>query len=76
MNQIQQIVFGMNQGGRYSVSPITFPLTQVSIDACRVQITKLINELPSISPVLARKTAKKMDHAIDQLDCIEWQLNK
>ena len=47
MNQIQQVVFGMNRGGRYSVNPITFPLTQVSVDACRVQITKLINELPS-----------------------------
>ena len=76
MNQIQQVVHGMNQGGKYSVNPITFPLTQVSIDACRARIKTMKLLRPSASPALARKTLKKLDTAIDQLDCIQFQLDR
>ena len=74
-NQIQQVVMGMNQTGIYSVNPITFPLTQVSIDACKRRILVLRTQHTSLSPALTRKSMKKLDIAIDQLDCIEWQLN-
>ena len=76
MNQIQQIVHGMNQGGRYSLNPITFPLSQNNVYAVRARIEQEQNALPSLSPVLARKAAKKIEHALDQLDCIQWQLDK
>ena len=76
MNQIQQVVFGMNQTGTYSVEPILFPLSQTNVNAVRSRLLELRKRESSISPSLARKALNKLDTADSQLECIQWQLNK
>lgn len=68
MNQIQQVVHSMNKTGRYSVNPITFPLTQVSIDGVRARIAKLRGN------TTFKKDVRKLNIATEQLECIEDSL--
>jgi len=62
-NQITQVVTGLNKTGAYSVNPITFPLTQVSIDACRVHIKKLRGETKYLIPALRKKRFTQTKHS-------------
>ena len=70
MNQVQQVVHGMNQTGRHSVNPIKFPLTQVNVDAVRAQIQKLSKH------ILFKKDERKLRIATEQLEYIEDSLQK